>query len=172
MTVAVGGMNLAGFRAFTVSDGCTCTAEFLFAMGLSSWTGLDALQFVRDWLVFCLFGVGSSTSSFSFSFRASYGDFIGCAFPIGPFGVPSSVLSDLWRSWDALRWALVGATDDGLWNGFGWEGAVGRGGCSFVFFSSSCVRSVCVMPTASATSTKAPLFRLSSSPSCSSLLSL
>ena len=171
MTVADGGINLAGLRAFFVSAAFGIGGGSFFVTGLSSCTGLDALQTGGAGAVFCLFGARSSASSFSFSLRASYGDLIGWAFPIGPFGVPSSVLRDLWRSCDAFRWGF-GATDDGLWKGFGWEGALGRGGCSFAFLSNIGVRSVCVMPIASETSISAPLFKLSSSPSCSSLLSL
>jgi hypothetical protein len=59
--------------------------------------GLEALQPVGRWETFCLFGALSSatSSSCSFSFRDWYGDFMGIALPVGPFGVPRSVFNDL-----------------------------------------------------------------------------
>jgi hypothetical protein len=170
-------MTWAVVGPLLVSGAPSRNAVVLIGDCSSPCTGLDALHPAGRCMILCLFGALSSARSFSFSFSilASYGDLIGAAFPTGPFGVPRRLFSDLWRSWDAARAALFGATDEGRWNGRTVAEGVGRIGGSlvgvFVFFASIGARSVCVMPMASATSTKTPLSRLSSSPSCSSLLS-
>jgi hypothetical protein len=175
MVMTWAGCGIAGCgRPFLAS---VVPAAILTGEWSSPCAGLDALHPVRLCAVFCLFGALSSVSLFSFSvsFLTSYGDFIGAAFPTGPFGVPRRLFSDLWRSCDAVRAALFGATDDGRWNGRTVAEGVGRVNGSLVgvlvFFASIGARSVWVVPMASATSTKMPLSRLSSSPSCSSLLS-
>jgi hypothetical protein len=84
------------------------------------------------------------------------------------------VFSDLWRNCVPARTVLLGATGVGRWKGRTGAEGTGRLGASIVgslvFFNSG-AKSVCVTPMASATSTKTPRSRLSSSPSCSSLLS-
>ena len=89
MTVAAGGMKLGGCRALRV------------AVVFGNANNFSCFPRFSSWPVFSLFAARSSTASFSLSvsWRTSYGDRIGCAFPIGPFGVPRMVLSDLWRSW-------------------------------------------------------------------------
>lgn len=99
---------------------------------------------------------------------------MGTALPTGPLDTPRRELSGLWRSCEGGRGVmLLGARAVGRWNGCGPpEGGIGRAGESFAFFSNNSVKSVCVTAMASATSTMTPLSSLSSSPSCSSLLSL
>ena len=112
ITFAPGGMNLAGPRLDLEPTAFEHSETFVFLIGLSSMTGLEALQLAGDCVVFCLFSGRSSIMSFSFSLRVSYGDCIGWAFPTGPLGVPSSVFRDLWRNCDAFA-AWLGATDEG-----------------------------------------------------------
>jgi hypothetical protein len=94
MTFAACGLAAEGFLASTVL--CP-TGVGLVGEESSPCIGLEALQAVDRGASFCLFGVLSSTTSFSFSFSFldSYGDLMGVAFPTGPFGVPRRVFSDL-----------------------------------------------------------------------------
>jgi hypothetical protein len=89
-----------GIRPLLASGMPARNAVVLTGGDSSPCTGLDALQPERRGVTFCLFGALSSANpfSFSFSFLTSYGDFMGAAWPIGPFGVLRRVFSDLWRS--------------------------------------------------------------------------
>jgi len=115
MALDTGGMRACGLRVVLASAVFAHSGMFLAGGESSPSTGLDALQPPGRWATFCLFGDRSSALSFSFSFSflSSYGDLIGRAFPAGPFGVPSKVLSDLWRSCVPARTALLGATVEG-----------------------------------------------------------
>ena len=95
MTLDTGGMRVCGARAPFASAVLAHNGVVLFGGDSSPSTGLEALHPPGRCATFCLFGALSSSNSFSFSFLASYGDFIGCAFPTGPFGVPRRVFSDL-----------------------------------------------------------------------------
>lgn len=95
ITLAPGGTNFAGLCTALAIEVLGHNGTSVLAKGLSCWTGLEALQVAGECSVFCLFGALSSTNSFSFSLRASYGDCIGWALPMGPLGVPSKVFSDL-----------------------------------------------------------------------------
>jgi hypothetical protein len=97
MALDTGGMRACGLRLFLASAVFAHSGVFLAGGDSSPSTGLEALHSPGRRATFCLFGDRPSASSFSFSFSflASYGDFMGCALPTGPFGVPSRVLSDL-----------------------------------------------------------------------------
>jgi hypothetical protein len=135
MTGASGGIGLAGLRAVFASEVFVHNGRFFVGAGLSSCTGLDSrrvAELVELCAVFCLFAARSTAKSFSFprsfSWRASYGDLMGTDFPIGPFGVPSSVFSDLWRSCWAFARAVFedGATCGRATCEGGWKRRGGR----------------------------------------------
>jgi hypothetical protein len=97
MILAGRGMAAWGVRALFTSAVLAHSGIGFLGENSSPLTGLDALHSAGRWIVFCLFGALSSGKSFScsFSIRTWYGDLMGTAFPTGPCGVPSRVLSDL-----------------------------------------------------------------------------